>query len=193
MLTRQDFDEALSTPTATRIFWIVAIDRPDASFSSGNEWPSALAASISRPSSRRTSPASSSTARYVSTSSRRRVLVSGLTAWEVCGSMLGNPIMSIKITLPGGTRLAEDYQGDPNITLKRTLHLGLTNSCQQLCDSLPRLAVSHWAHRRRSAARSTVAAEGVLAAAAPPLRQRPRQGGGPATIRATSSGTPTRW
>ena len=33
MLTRQDFDEALSTPTATRIFWIVAINRPDASFS----------------------------------------------------------------------------------------------------------------------------------------------------------------
>ena len=33
MLTRQDVDEALSTPTATRMFWIVAVDRPDASFS----------------------------------------------------------------------------------------------------------------------------------------------------------------
>ena len=42
-------------------------------------------------------PASSSAARYVSTSSRRRVLVSGLTAWQVCGSMLGNPIVSIKL------------------------------------------------------------------------------------------------
>ena len=33
MPTRQDFDEALSTPTATRMFWIVATDRPDTSFS----------------------------------------------------------------------------------------------------------------------------------------------------------------
>ena len=31
--THQDFDEALSTATATRICWINAVDSPDASFS----------------------------------------------------------------------------------------------------------------------------------------------------------------